>query len=148
MAAGAWQIYNEFKLNLGEKLMDLSSDTFKMALFQSTSNCAAVALQTAHYATLTNEVANGNGYTTGGTSCAPTWTGDYSTATKTFDLADGSWTASGASVTGIRNAVVYDDSAADKDLVCYSVLDSSDITITDGNTLTVQINASGVFTLA
>jgi hypothetical protein len=34
--------------------------------------------------------------------------------------------------------------------VCYSLLDNSpaDVTVTDTNTLTVQINASGVFTLS
>jgi hypothetical protein len=33
-------------------------------------------------------------------------------------------------------------------LVAYCVLDSADITISDGNTLMIQINASGILTLS
>ena len=147
MAADAWVVYNEFKTNLGEKLFDLSSDTFKMALFLSTSNCGDAALATAQYTTLTNQHASAYGYTTGGATVAPTWT--ESSGTVTFDTANAAWTASGGSIV-CRYAVIYDDSATNKDLVCYSLLDNApaDITVTTGNTLTVSINASGVFTLA
>lgn len=147
MAASSWTIYHEFKLNLGEKVIDMSSDTFKMALFLSTSNAGSASLATAQYATLTNQHSNANGYTTGGVTCARTWTNGSGTIT--FDVADAQWTASGGSITA-RFAVIYDDTATNKDLVCYSILDSTpaDVTVTTGNILTVQINASGVFTLA
>lgn len=147
MAAGAWQVYNEFKLTLGQKVESLSADTFKVALFLSTSNCGDVALQNAFYATLTNQHANANGYTTGGVTCAATWTGNFSLATKTFDLADAAWNAAGGSIVA-RFAVIYDDSTANKDLVAWCYLDSTpaDVTVTTGNTLT--INIVNVFTLA
>jgi hypothetical protein len=62
-AAGPWVIYNEFKETLGKKVLDLVNDTFKVALFTSTSNAGSATLATAQYATLTNQVsANGNGY--------------------------------------------------------------------------------------
>src|SRR5262252_7855951 len=138
MAAGNWVIYDEFKLGLGTKVFNLAADSIKMALFQSTSNCGAQSLVNAKYATLTNQVANGVGYTTGGVACAPTYTN--SAGTETFDIADASWTAAGGSIVS-RFAVLYDDSAAAKDLIAFCLLDSTpaDVTITDGNTLVVQI---------
>jgi hypothetical protein len=145
MAAGAWTIYNEFKKTLGDKVVDLGNDTFKIGLFQSTSNAGSATLTTAQYATLTNQVASANGYTTAGVTVAVTWT--RSTGTVTFDTADASWTASGGSIVA-RFAVLYDDTATNKNLVAYMLLDSApaDVTVTDGNTLTIQI--ANVFTLA
>jgi hypothetical protein len=145
MAAGPWVIYNEFKESLGQKKIHLGTDTFKIALFTSSSNAGAATLATAQYATLTNQVANGNGYTTGGVTVAVTW--NRSTGTVTFDTADASWTASGASLTA-RFAVLYSDTATSKDLVSYMLLDAApaDVVTQDGNTLTIQV--ANVFSLA
>jgi hypothetical protein len=58
------------------------------------------------------------------------------------------WTASGGSLV-FRFGVIYDNTAASKNLICYSLLDTTpaDITVTNGETLNISINASGVFTL-
>jgi hypothetical protein len=138
MAAGPWVIYNEFKENLGKKLIDLDADTFKCALFLSTSNAGSAALASAVLATLTNQHANANGYTTGGVTVNGTWV--RSGATCTFDVDDASWTAAGGSIVA-RFAVIYDDTPGTKYLVAYCLLDSApaDVTVTDGNSLTVQI---------
>lgn len=119
---------------------DLDTDSFKMALFLSTSNIGSGSTT---YAGLTNEHANANGYTTGGKALTPSLTG---TTTVTWDVDDQTWTASGGSITA-RFAVIYEVGG---NVLCYCLLDSTpaDVTATDGNTLTVQINASGVFTLA
>lgn len=145
MAAGPWVPYNEFKESLGQKKIHLGTDTFKVALFLSTSNAGSATLATAQYATLTNQHANGNGYTTAGVTVAATW--NRSVGTVTFDTADASWTASGGSIVA-RFAVLYSDTATNKDLVAYMLLDSSpaDVTTTTGNTLT--INIANVFTLS
>jgi hypothetical protein len=145
MAAGPWVVYNEFKATLGLKALQLNTDSMKVALFLSTSNAGNAALVTAQYATLTNEVAAANGYATGGVVCAPTYSQTAGTAT--FDTADASWTASGGSITS-RFAVVYDNSAVNKDLIAYCLLDATpaDVTVTTGNTLTIQI--ANIFTLA
>lgn len=142
-APSAWALYHQFKLKLGEKILDLTSDTIKMALFTSSSNAGSASLAGATYSNLTNEVSNANGYTTTGVTCAATWTN--SSGTETFDVADASWTASGAGITA-RFAVLYDSTTGD--LICFSILDSApaDVVVAAGNTLTVQINASGVFT--
>lgn len=147
MAADAWKKYESFPEYMGDGTIDMDGHTFKMALYLSTSNAATVTTNTVK-ADLTNEHANNNGYTTGGVTVAATWT--HSGGTTTFDVADGSWTASGGSIVA-RFAVIYDDtpsSPADP-LVCYSLLDNTpaNVTATDGNILTVQIHASGVFTV-
>lgn len=141
MAAGAWTFTNGGRTKLLDGTFDIDSDTYKMALFLSTSNIGASSTT---YAGVTNEVASANGYTTGGISVTLTLAG---TTTVTVDISsDPVWTASGGSITA-RFAVIYEVSG---NVLCYCLLDSTpaDVTATDGNTLTVQINASGVFTLA
>lgn len=148
MAADAWSEYNNFKLDIGDGSIDLDTDAFKVALYTSSSNAATLTLN--GKAAVTNEVANGNGYTTGGDSVTATWT--ESSGTVTFDSDDPSWTASGGSITA-RFAVVYDDtptSPTADPLVCFSLLDNTpaDVTVTDGNTLTLQLSANGYFQLS
>jgi hypothetical protein len=141
MAAGAWTFTNAGRTSLLNGTFDIDSDTWKMGLFLSTSN---IGSGSATYAGLTNEHANGNGYTTGGASIALTLSG---TTTVTVDITtDPVWTASGGSIVA-RFAVIYEVSG---NVLCYCLLDSTpaDVTVTSGNTLTVAANASGVFTLA
>lgn len=147
MAASAWQIYREFKESLALAKVNLSSDSIKCALLLSTSNCGDVGLATAHYATLTNQVAGLFGYATGGVVVAATWTKVDGTCT--FDVADPTWVASGGDIVA-RFAVLYDNTSTDKDLIAYCLLDATpaNIVCEDGNPLTLQIGASGVFTLS
>lgn len=141
MAAGAWVFTNGGRTSLLDGTFDINSDTWKMALFLSTSNIGSGSTT---YAGLTNEHANGNGYTTGGESIALTLSG---TTTVTVDITtDPVWTASGGSIVA-RFAVIYEVGG---NILCYCLLDSTpaNVTATDGNTLTVAAHASGVFTLA
>jgi len=140
MAAGAWTFTNGGRTSLIDGTFDIDSDTWKMALFLSTSDLGAAS--TTYPAT--NEHANANGYTTGGVSVALTLAG---TTTVTVDVTtDPVWTASGGSIVA-RFAAIYEVSG---NILCYCLLDSTpaDVTVTTGNTLTVAAHASGVFTLA
>lgn len=141
MAAGAWTFTNGGRTRLLNGTFDIDTDTWKMALFLSTSNLGAA---TTTYAGVTNEHANANGYTTGGNAITLTLSG---TTTVTVDIAtDPVWTATGGSITA-RFAAIYEVGG---DVLCYCLLDNTpaDVTATTGNTLTVAANASGVFTLA
>ncbi len=140
MAAGSWTFTNAGRTSLLNGDFDIDADTFKMALFLSTSNIGAASTT---YAGLTNEHANANGYTTGGKTLTMSLTG---TTTVTVDCDDQTWTASGGSIVA-RFAVIYESAG---NVLCYCLLDSTpaDVTATTGNTLTVAINASGIFTLA
>jgi hypothetical protein len=141
MAAGAWTFTNGSKTSLLNGTFDLDTDTLKIALFLSTSNLGASSTT---YAGVTNEHSNANGYTTGGQSVTGSLSG---TTTVTFDTTDpATWTASGGSITA-RFAALYEVSG---NVICYCLLDSTpaDVTATTGNTLDVDIHASGIFTLA
>lgn len=140
MAAGAWTFTTELRTKLLDGTFDLDTDTFKMALFLSTSNLGSGSTT---YAALTNEHSNANGYTTGGVSVTISLSG---TTTVTVDSTDASWTASGGSIVA-RYAVVYEVAGR---VLCYCLLDSTpaDVTTTTGNTLTVAIHANGLFQVA
>lgn len=140
-AAGAWTFTNGGRTSLLNGTFDIDTDSWKMALFLSTSNIGAASTT---YAALTNEHANANGYTTGGIAITLTLSG---TTTVTVDISvDPVWTASGGNIVA-RYAVIYEVAG---NVLCYALLDSApaDVTVTTGNTLTVAANASGVFTLA
>lgn len=139
--AGAWAMTNGGRASLLDGTFDIDSDTWKMALFLSTSNLGASSTT---YAGVTNEHANANGYTTGGISITLTLSG---TTTVTIDISsDPVWTASGGSITA-RFACIYEVGG---NVFVYCLLDDTpaDVTATDGNTLTVAAHASGVATLA
>jgi hypothetical protein len=152
MAAGKFKLYEVAKKYLADGTHDLDDTTnWKMALFLSTSNANTLSVGTNVYGDLTNEHANANGYTTGGVALTGiTWTN--SGGTITFDVADPVWTASGGSIVA-RFAVIYRNATVNtiiKPLLCVCLLDTTpaDVTTTTGNTFTIQINASGVFTLS
>jgi hypothetical protein len=149
VAADAWKRYDKFPLRLGDGGLDMDADTFKVALHLSASNAAT--LSTEGWGAVTSEHAAANGYTAGGATLASvTWT--EASGTITFDSADPAWTASGGSIVA-RFAVIYDDTVttptADVN-VCFSLLDNTpaDVTVTDTNTLTLVLNASGILTLS
>lgn len=152
MAAGKWKLYDLAKFYLGDGTLDLDLTTnWKMALFQSTSNCDTLGGTNDVYGDLTNEVGNANGYTTGGVALTGiTWANNAGTIT--FDCDNAVWNASGGSITA-RFAVIYKDATVNsivKPLLAVCLLDTApaDVTATNGNSLTIAINASGVFTLS
>jgi len=141
MAAGAWTFTNGGRTSLIDGTFAIGTDTFKCALFLSTSNIGAASTT---YAGVTNEHAQANGYTTGGVAVTLNKSGT-TTVTVTF-ASNPVWTASGGSIVA-RFAVIYEVGG---NVLCYCLLDSApaDVTATTGNTLTVAANASGIFTLA
>lgn len=140
MAAGTWTFPNGARTKLLDGTFDIDSDTWKVALFLSTSN---LGTSSTTYSGVTNEHANANGYTTGGVSITLTLAG---TTTVTVDIStDPTWTAAGGSIVA-RFAAIYEVGG---NVLCYCLLDSApaDVTTTDGNVLTVAANVAGVFTL-
>lgn len=143
MAAGAWTFTNTTRTKILNGQFDFDSDTYRCALFLSTSNIGAASTT---YAGLTNEHANANGYSTGGIAVSFNLSGTTS-VTASF-ASNPVWTASGGSIIA-RFAVIYEVGG---DVVCYCLLDSTpaNVTATAGNTLTIDSDGSPspVFTLA
>lgn len=142
MAAGAWTFTDGARTRMLNGTFDFDTDTFKVALFLSTSNIGAASTT---YAGVTNEHANANGYTTGGISLGALTLAGTTTVT-VDDPADMVWTASGGSITA-RFGVLYESAG---DVVAYFLLDSTpaDVTATASNTLTIALSASGIFALS
>jgi hypothetical protein len=146
MAAGKWKWYEQAKLDLANGLIDLDTHSFKINLYLSTSNCDTLS-GTTTLASLTNQVATAFGYTQN--TKAVTITTANAGGTITIDeTTNPVWTASGGSITA-RFAVIYDDTHASDQAVAVCLLDTTpaDVTATDGNTLTISQNASGITTI-
>lgn len=142
MAAGNWTFPDGARTKLVDGTFDLDSDSWKMALFLSTSN---LGTSTTTYAGVTNEVGTTNtGYSTGGIAVTLTLSGT-TTVTVAIQTAP-QWTAGSANLTA-RFAAIYEVGG---NVLCYALLDSTpaDVTATNGNTLTVGSNGGTVFTLA
>jgi hypothetical protein len=92
------------------------------------------------------QIANGNGYTTGGATAALTSSSQTSGVYKLV-LVDPSWTASGGSIGPFRYAVLYNDTATNDELIGWWDY-GTNITLTNGNTFTVDLDAAaGVLTI-
>lgn len=126
---------------MAEKVHNLGSDTLKVAL----TNSAPVATNT-QLSDIT-QVANGNGYTTGGTATTISSSAQTS-GTYKLVITDVVFTASGGSVGPFRYVVLYNDTATNDELIGYFDYGSS-ITLANGETFTVDFDGSaGVLTLA
>lgn len=147
MAASAWQLYNDGKRYIGNGTIQLGLGNFKMALFTSASNASTFTIST--FASLTSEISATGGYVTGGKALVPA-TGQWTTGASakqmkfTYSTVGLTFTASGAPLTNVKYAVIYQSGGK---LLCFCQLSSSQFTVSSPNTLTVLPAATGVFTL-
>lgn len=135
--------FESFVRDLGNGVIDLDTHTFKAALTNTAPDTDAHEV----LASIT-QIANGNGYTTGGVTLASvTWaeTG-AGTGVWRFNCADFSWTASGGSIGPFRYVVIYDDTPTSPADPLVGLLDyGSALTLTDGNTFSADVGANGLF---
>ncbi len=148
MASGRWKMYESAKLAWANGDIDFDTHSFKINLYSSASNANTLTAATIDQLTdITNQLSTANGYTQN--NKAVTITTSNSSGTITIDeTTNPSWTASGGPITA-RFAVIYDDTHVN-DMPCFvCLLDTTpaDVTATDGNTLTININASGLVTI-
>lgn len=141
-----FQKFNSFVEALAEKKHNLGADTLKVML----TNTAPLATDT-QYAMpggiSGNEVANGNGYTTGGNTAAVTTSGQTGGTYKLVLGDPATWTATGGTVGPFRYAVLYNDTATNKELIGFWDYGSS-ITLAAGESFAVDFDpATGVLTI-
>ena len=154
MAADAWKVYNKTKEYIGDGTIDLDAGDGYFSVILATSSYTPALTHSTYADVSAAEVANGNGYTTGGDFPGTvTWT--ESSGTVTFDSVDPAWTASGGSITA-RYAVLVHVAAGsgvpqstDK-IMAYCLLDNApaDVTAVDGADFTIQLAAGGYFQVA
>jgi hypothetical protein len=138
ITTATFQWYDHVSERAGDGGIDWDTNAFQITLHTSLYTFASTHTTNTD---LTNEV-TGNGYAAINLANV-TWI--RSGSTTTFNADDPVWTASGGSIVA-RRYVVRDTTA--NLLICSGLLDSTnaDVTTTDTNTLTFQINASGLFT--
>lgn len=149
MAAQAWKIYSSAIKFVGNSTLNLAGTVFRISLVTSASNFATRTLQT--FASLTNEIADGNGYSTSGKALAnENWTVGASAKSYRLDVDDPIWTATGGNIANIKGAVIWQSgaSALARKLLCFSSLTSTQFTLSQNNTLTIQMATTGVLTLS
>ena len=133
MASG---IYNRFKANLMNKIVDLEADTIKVALYDNSHSFTATDTDY----TTDNELATAGGYTQGGATLASKAVTEA--ATTKWDADDRNWTT--ATFTAYH-AVIY-DSTAGNDLI--ASIDFGGAKTVAAGTFTIQWDADGIITLA
>lgn len=131
----AYSKFNATVEAIGLKKINLNTDTLKIML----TLVAPVATNSV-YADLT-EIANGNGYTTGGTTIAST---AYSQTSGVAKLTGNAvvFTASGGAIANFRYAVIYSTTATNKDLIGFFDYGAT-VTLNSGETFTVNSAAAG-----
>ena len=104
-------VNNQFKSEVMLAEHNLQSNTLKVILVSSSQNVSAGGPNT--YASVTSQLANGNGYTTGGKTLA---TVSVSTVDSSgvVDFADVSWAAATFSANG---CIIYNDSHSSKSVI-------------------------------
>lgn len=148
-APAALVFYNEFKKYIADGTFDLDGNTIKAFLLTS-SYTPNVNTDDVKADIDANEVANGNGYTTGGVTIVATWV--RSSGTVTFDAGDASWTGASSGFVARYLALYASGTLNGKTdpLIGYIVLDSApaDVSFAAGNIVTVVWHANGIFTLS
>lgn len=124
---------------------DFGADTFKVQLIPTTEPDAAADTIESE---LPADLGTNFGYTQDGNSAGTATTSTQTGGTYTFDLADTVFTAAGGTIGPFQYIVLFDDTPSSPvdPLVCYFDYGSV-LSLLDTETLTVNWDASGVFTL-
>jgi hypothetical protein len=128
--------FNQFVEYMAEQVVNLGSDTLKVALTNTQPSVSNTIL-----ANIT-QISNGNGYTTGGTAATQSASAQ-SSGTYKLTVADVVFTASTGDIGPFRYAVLYDDtpsSPADPLIAWWDY--GAPITVADGETFTVDFDSS------
>jgi len=148
MALGDLTMFEEFALTSLDGTIDIDTHDLKLAIFTSTAAPAASDTTPTYSDYSTNEVANGNGYTTGGETLTyagvDRWTEADGTAT--LDADNVTWSQNASGFTDGDVAILYSDTATNKDCICFIDLDGP-ASLQSGD-ITVSWNASGILTCA
>ena len=128
-------VCNSYKKEILEGV-HAAADTYKIALF---TDAATLGAATTAYSS-TNEVANGNGYTTGGATLSG-FTSGLADGVAYITFSDASW--SSATITA-RGCLIYNSSKSNKAVAAFDF--GSNIISTNG-TFTVDLPVAGATAL-
>jgi hypothetical protein len=124
--------FNSFVEALAEKVHNLGSDTLKLALTNSAPNATDTQLSQI------TQIANGNGYTTGGATITVS-SSAQSSGTYKLVITDVTFTASGGSMGTFQYGVIYNDTATNDELIGY-YNNGSAVTLAVGDSFTFDFD--------
>jgi hypothetical protein len=144
MAAGTWKINPNAKIHLGNGDFDLASAVFNLTLASVGASDNILTGAVSIFTSLGSQC-TGGGYAAGGNTLSSN-TYALSALNGKFDASD--WVVTG-SIGSIKYAYIMQSiSATSGYLLCYSTLSANGFNLTGTNTMTIQLNAAGIFTLA
>lgn len=120
-----------------------AADTYKLMLCTSATFTAS---DTTLAGITKTEVANGNGYTTGGAALTNVAVTTVTTNDAKFDADDVTWTASGAALSAAK-AILYNDTDTNDPPIAMIDFGGTE-TAGDGTDFIVAWSASGIFTFS
>jgi hypothetical protein len=136
--------YNTATKDILDGTIDLDTDTIKVSLHSSTYTPSV-----AHdfYDDITNEMASGGGYTTGGETLASTAVTTVTTNDAMYDAANVTWASNAAGFSTARYAVIYKSTGTDSTSPLLGYIDFVSNQDNVNNDLTIKWNTSGILQL-
>ena len=156
MAASAWVVYDTFRRHMGDGTFTLSAtSTFHLHLFTSAATTNITNADLSTLGSISDEVANGNGYLISGRLMTNSWSIGDSAGQQRWDMGDLIWTATGGTIPNIRYALIVANTAGNStkntaNKVCMrAALTTAQFTLQQASTLTISTPAGdGIFELS
>jgi len=151
MARGDLTVFNDFTISIGEKKIDLETDTIKLALIDNTvTPLVTTANPTWEVGSSqdfdANEVSTAGGYTAGGeTISGPELELSGAVATFDDDDSDLSLAQNGSGFTDAYWAIIYSDTATLKNAIAFIELNGP--VSEQAGPININFNASGILTI-
>jgi len=145
MARNDWVTFEEFSVDLANGVHNLGSDTFKVGLVDETATVPAAATATPRWADFSGNEVSGTGYTAGGDELSGTSTAEEDGVTTFDDTGNVTWSQNGAGPTDIYWAILYNDTADNKEAVGFLDM-GGPVSLVDGD-VSITWNASGILTI-
>jgi len=136
--------YNNATKNILDGTIDLDGDTIKVALH---SNSYTPSVVHDFYNDITNEIASGGGYTTGGEALGSKAVTTVTTNDAKLDASDVTWSANASGFSTARYAVIYKSTgtSSTSPLIGYINFISDQDNV--NNDLTIKWNVNGILQL-
>ena len=145
MARNDWVTFEEFGLDLGSKVHNLASDTFKVGLIDNTATEPVAGTATPRWADFSGNEVSGTGYSAGGAALTGTTYTEAAGVSTFDDTVNVSWSQNAAGPTNVYWAVLYNDTAAADQAVGFLDM-GGPVSLVDGD-ISITWNASGILTV-
>ena len=155
MGASAWKVFPRAKGKIAETSGIRLDGTFRLSLHRTSADLTTRAAGLTVF-TSVSWMSSGGGWGKSGAgtkancdglTLTTSWVTDAASGYK-FDAANPVFTASASALSAVRYAVIWQSvAAASGHILCYAPLSTAQFDVQSSNTLTIQMNASGIFTL-